>query len=79
MITYEIIKHLGTLSSCSSAEYEIGEKEVNIVAWNDRPSKFDIRSWDKNHQKMNRGISLTKEEAKKLCDILNDYFNNEEE
>lgn len=47
--------------------------ELNLVSWNDRPAKFDIRSWDGEHKKMGKGISLTKSELLKLREILNSF------
>ena len=46
-------------------------KELNLVSWNDRDPKFDIREWDENHEKMSKGITLTEEEILKLKDCLN--------
>lgn len=44
--------------------------ELNLVSWNERAPKFDIRSWDSEHKKMGKGISFTKQELIKLRDIL---------
>lgn len=46
-------------------------KEFNIVSWNERPGKFDIREWSPEHDKMSKGITLSKAEAKLLRDVLN--------
>ncbi|MGL5543322.1 MAG: YdbC family protein, partial [Fusobacteriaceae bacterium] len=45
-------------------------REVNIVSWNNRKGKVDIRDWDENHEKMGKGITLSKEELKALKEIL---------
>jgi len=45
-------------------------KEVNLVSWNGRPAKLDIRAWQKNHQKCGKGITLTMEEAEELVKLL---------
>lgn len=45
-------------------------KEINLVSWNGRKAKIDIRDWDENHEKMGKGITLSKEELKALKDIL---------
>ena len=34
-------------------------------------SKVDIRDWDESHQKMGKGLTLTKEELKSLKELLN--------
>jgi len=46
-------------------------KEVNLVSWNGRPAKLDIRNWQRNHQKCGKGITLTREEAEELASLLN--------
>lgn len=66
-IKFEIIEELGVLS-----ENEKGwKKELNLVSWNDSEPKYDIRTWSPEHEKMGKGITLTKDEATKLRNILN--------
>lgn len=43
------------------------------MSWNDRPAKVDIREWDPSHEKMKKGITLTKDEVLKLKESLNNY------
>ena len=45
-------------------------KEVNLVSWNGRPAKIDIRSWQKNHEKCGKGIAITRTEAEELVKLL---------
>lgn len=45
-------------------------KEVCNVSWNQKPPKLDIREWSPDYRKMSRGITLTKQEAKRLLAIL---------
>lgn len=45
-------------------------KEVCNVSWNQKAPKLDIREWSPDYQKMSRGITLTKQEAKRLLAIL---------
>jgi len=66
-IKYEIIEHVGILSESPRG----WTKELNIVSWNDRDPKFDIREWSPEHDKMGKGITLTKEEIFSLKEILN--------
>ena len=63
---YEIVEHLGVVDT----PREGWTKEVNIVSWNGAPAKIDIRDWDSTHDRMSRGITLTEEQACKVCDIL---------
>jgi hypothetical protein len=67
-IKFEIAKTLGVLGKGSKG----WKKEVNLVSWNGRTPKLDIRDWDENHEKMGKGITLTDEETKKLIDILSE-------
>lgn len=48
--------------------------ELNLVSWNAREPKLDIRSWDPSHERMGKGIALTREEAEKLRDALDAYL-----
>lgn len=47
-------------------------KELNLVSWNDRAPKFDIRDWDSNHDKMGKGLTLSTDELRELKRILNE-------
>lgn len=69
-LKYEIAEELGVLS-----ENEKGwRKELNLVSWNEREPKYDIRDWNPNHDRMLKGITLTKEEAEALYEILKEEF-----
>jgi hypothetical protein len=65
-IKYEITKTIGELSTSPKG----WTKELNMVSWNDREPKFDLREWDPGHEKMGKGITLSKEEMKKLKELL---------
>jgi len=45
-------------------------KEVCNVTWNGRNPKLDIREWDTNYNRMSKGITFSKDEARKLLKIL---------
>lgn len=80
-ITFEIKKHLGVIS-----EKESGwKKELNLIAWNNNPPKFDIREWDSEHKKMSKGLTFTKEEMLRVLGIcaknakeIEKFFDEEE-
>ena len=38
-------------------------KELNLISWNDRDPKYDIREWSPDHEKMGKGVTLSNEEA----------------
>ena len=65
-VTFEIIDHLGAL-----ATYPTGwRKELNLVSWNDREPKYDIRDWAPEHAKMGKGVTLSADEAVELKNLL---------
>lgn len=67
-IKYEIIEKVGTVSESPKG----WTKELNLISWNNRDPKYDLRDWAPEHEKMGKGVTLTKDELKKLRDILND-------
>ena len=66
-IKYEIIKQVGVLSTSASG----WTKELNLVSWNDREPKYDLRDWAADHEKMSRGATLSKDELLALKTLLN--------
>jgi len=64
--SFNIVKELGVLSEGKSG----WKMELNVVNWNNRGDKYDIRSWSEDHQKMGKGITLTKDEVLKLKELL---------
>lgn len=65
-INYEIAKEIGVLSESPKG----WTKELNLVSWNGKEPKFDLRDWAPDHEKMGKGVTLTEEEAKKLKELL---------
>jgi hypothetical protein len=65
-LKYEIVKECGVLSQSPSG----WTKELNLVSWNDRPAKFDIREWAPDHSRMAKGLTFTAEELGELRRIL---------
>jgi len=66
-IKYEIIKNITVLSTSSSG----WSKELNLISWNDREPKYDLRDWSADHTKMGKGVTLTKDELLALKELLN--------
>lgn len=66
-IKYEIVETNGVISENAKG----WTKELNLISWNDLEPKFDIRDWGPDHNKMGKGVTLSKEELKMLKDILN--------
>ncbi len=65
-IKYEIVEQIGVINETDKG----WKKELNLVSWNDREPKYDLRDWSENHERMGKGITLTKEEVEKLRDII---------
>ena len=65
-IEYRMVEHLGVIDAHKNG----WNREVNIVAWNGKQPKIDIRDWDPEHERMSRGITLYEREAIKLARIL---------
>ena len=53
-----------------SSNHNGWQLELNEVAWNGGAPKLEVRRWAPNHEKCNRGVTLTEEEAKKLLSAL---------
>ena len=64
---YEIVKELGVISEGARG----WTKELNLISWNDKPPKYDIRDWAPDHEKMGKGVSLTEEEMESLIELFN--------
>jgi len=71
-IVFEIARHFGVLSEEKSG----WKKELNLVSWNNRAPKLDIRDWSPDHEKMGKGVTLSKEEAQKLLELLQEAVNS---
>ena len=76
-IECEIIESYGVFSKEYSSRGNFSKgaknwiKEVNLISWNGRPAKLDIRNWQRDHSKCGKGITLTPEEAEELVKLLN--------
>ena len=64
--SFTIEKHLGVIATNNSG----WTKELNLVSWNGKPAKYDIRDWDENHEKMSRGITLTEDEMNTIVALV---------
>ena len=66
-IKFEIIKKIGVLSTSASG----WSKELNLISWNDRDPKYDLRDWSADGVKMGKGVTLSKDELLALKELLN--------
>ncbi|MCR4764186.1 MAG: hypothetical protein K5696_11725 [Lachnospiraceae bacterium] len=65
-IKYEIKQEIGILSENAKG----WRKEFNLVSWNEAAPKYDLRDWAPGHEKMGKGVTMTKEEVEKLKKLL---------
>jgi len=65
-IKYEIAKHIGILSENAKG----WRKELNLISWNDREPKYDIREWAPEREKMGKGVTLSNDEMTSLKELL---------
>ena len=64
-IKYEITEYLGVISETPRG----WTREVNMISWNGREPKVDVRDWSPEHDKMSKGLTFTKEELAELIKI----------
>lgn len=67
-LKFDIKKNLGVIGEGQKG----WRKELNVVSWNEREPKVDIREWDETHKKMTKGMTLNKQEFLKLKEIMNE-------
>jgi hypothetical protein len=63
---HEIVKEIAVLSTGESGY----TKEINLISWNGKEPKYDIRSFSPNREKCGKGVTLTEAEAEKLLAAL---------
>jgi hypothetical protein len=66
-IKFEIEKELGKISESPKG----WTKELNLISWNGKEAKYDLRDWAPEHEKMGKGITLSIDELKQLKELLN--------
>ena len=66
-LKFEITKNIGVLSESARG----WTKELNMVSWNEREPKYDLREWNPDHTRMGKCITLTEEEVETLKKLLN--------
>ena len=62
----KIIRKLAVVSDCQKG----WQLELNEVSWNGGPPKLDLRRWNADHTKCNKGITLNRKEAENLLAAL---------
>ena len=67
-IKYDIVEEVGVVSESSTG----WTKELNLISWNNREAKYDLRDWAPDHAKMGKGITLSIDELNE--DIYSKYL-----
>lgn len=65
-IKYEIVQEIAVLAEGSKG----WRKEFNLISWNEREPKFDLREWAPEHEKMGKGVTLSTAEIIALREAL---------
>lgn len=63
-VTSEIREHICTLARKDSG----WTKELNLVSWNGKAPKFDVREWSPDHSRMSKGLTLFDNEMRHLVE-----------
>ena len=66
--SYEIVQSFGVISEGTGG----WTKELNLISWNGKEPKYDIRDWAPDHEKMGKGVTLTADDVKALKELLAD-------
>ena len=61
-IKFEIKETVGVIAESAKG----WKKELNLISWNGKEAKYDLREWSPNHEKMGKGVTLTRDELKSL-------------
>ncbi len=75
-VNYRIVRPLGVISENGNIT-----TELNLISYNDYKPKLDLRKWEKKGETkiMQRGLTLTTEEARELKKNLDEYLKHVDE
>lgn len=68
---YDLQQQIGVVGTSADGVYTI---EVNLISFQGKEPKIDIRRWNRETDRMCKGVSLSIHEAAKLKDVLDAYF-----
>ena len=66
-IKFEIKETVGVIAESAKG----WKKELNLISWNGKEAKYDLREWAPEHKKIGKGVTLTRDELKSLKELLN--------
>jgi Uncharacterized protein conserved in bacteria len=70
MRKYKIYKHIGMLSQPNND----WAKELNYISWDNREPVYDIRTWNMEHTKYGKGVTITARQMAALKKLLNEIM-----
>lgn len=73
-ITFKIEEEIGVVSASGAWALEL-----NRVSWNGKPASFDLRKWNDTHEKMGKGVTMSKQDLIALRDLINEYLEGDED
>ena len=66
-IKYEIKEAVGVIAESAKG----WKKELNLISWNGKEAKYDLREWAPGNEKMGKGVTLSSDELRALKELLN--------
>jgi hypothetical protein len=63
---FEIVENIGVISQGNKG----WQKKLNLISWNGGEPKYDIRDRDEQHEKMGKGVTLSRDELGKPGEII---------
>lgn len=66
-IKYEIKEAVGVIAESAKG----WKKELNLISWNGKEAKYDLREWAPGNEKMEKGVTLSSDELRALKELLN--------
>lgn len=73
-INYTIVHHIATLGTWLDQNGDRWSNELNVISWNGKEPQYDIRVWDENHERMEYGVKLGRDEIDRLVKGMNNYY-----
>ena len=68
---YEVVEQIATIGEPTPSGWST---QLNLVSWNGKEPRLDIHPWNEDRSRMGKGISLSKEDATELANLLNSYL-----
>lgn len=64
-VTFAIVKKIAVMGINPKTGWTT---ELNMVSWNGREAKYDLREWSPDHTKMSKGKTFTQYELEKFVE-----------